>query len=110
MDNFGVGIVLRSENKDFKPGDFVDGYLSTRFYPYITRQALTSLVEFQEYSIWPPADFHNLDYLQVVNRPKEIPASVYTGALGLAGKSAFSAYHVFAEEKTKEVRETLYES
>ena len=28
VDNFGVGTVLRSENPDFKPGDFVDGYLS----------------------------------------------------------------------------------
>ena len=55
--------------------------------------------------IWPPPPErrHWLTYLQVIKKPKEIPASVYTGTLGLAGKSAFSAYDVFAKEKTKQV-------
>lgn len=62
--------------------------------------------DFQEYSLWPPPPErkHFLSYLQVVDRPKEIPATVYTGTLGLAGKSAWTAYDTFAKEKTKEVR------
>ena len=60
----------------------------------------------QEYSIWPPPPElrHFLSYLQVIKRPKDVPATVYTGTLGLAGKSAYSAYDIFAKEKTKEVR------
>ena len=27
VDNMGVGKVIRSENQDFKPGDYVGGYL-----------------------------------------------------------------------------------
>ena len=27
IDNFGVGTVIRSEKPEFKPGDFVYGYL-----------------------------------------------------------------------------------
>ena len=59
---------------------------------------------YQEYFTWPlPAErTHFLSYLQVVNRSKDIPATVYTGILGLAGKSAFSAYDTFAKEKTKQ--------
>ena len=67
--------------------------------------ALIGETDFQEYSIWPPPPErrHFLSYLQVVQRPAAIPPTVYTGTLGLAGKSAFSAYDVFAKERTKTV-------
>ena len=62
--------------------------------------------DFAEYSIWPPPPErrHFLTYLQPIARPKDIPVTVYTGTLGLAGKSAWTAYETFAKEKTKEVR------
>jgi NADPH-dependent curcumin reductase CurA len=67
--------------------------------------------DFQEYTVWPgpPEQQHPLKYLQKLDRPASIPASIYTGTLGLAGKSAFSAYDVFAKEKTKESK-TLFVS
>lgn len=87
VDNFGVATVVRSEDPKFQPGDFVDGFIN-----------------FQEYSIWPPPadEMHFLRYIQKIDRPASIPASVYAGTLGLAGKSAFSAFDVFAKEKAKE--------
>ena len=61
------------------------------------------MLDFQEYTVWPgpPEQQHFLKYLQKVDRPASIPASVYTGTLGLAGKSAFSAFDVFGKEKAK---------
>ena len=61
--------------------------------------------DFAEYFVWPPSPERNhfLRYLQVVQKAKEISATVYTGTLGLAGKRAFTAYDTFAKEKTKEV-------
>lgn len=44
-----------------------------------------------------------------VDRPASIPASVYTGTLGLAGKSAFTAFDTFAKEKAKQSK-TLFVS
>ncbi|GJE93759.1 NADP-dependent oxidoreductase [Phanerochaete sordida] len=86
VDNFGVATVLRSEDPNFKAGDFVDGFIN-----------------FQEYSIWPPpADqMHFLRYITKIDRPASIPASVYTGTLGLAGKTGFIAFDVFGKEKAK---------
>jgi len=87
VDNFGVATVIRSEDPNFKPGDFVDGFIN-----------------FQEYSIWPPPpeQKHFLRYIQKIDRPASIPPSVYTGTLGLAGKTGFTAFDVFAKEKAKE--------
>ncbi|THH00054.1 hypothetical protein EW026_g2421 [Hermanssonia centrifuga] len=83
IDNFGIGTIIRSEDPAYKPGDFVEGYIN-----------------FQEYSIWPgpPEQQHGLRYLNKLDRAPGLPATIYTGTLGLAGKSAFSAYDVFAKE------------
>ncbi|THH00055.1 hypothetical protein EW026_g2429 [Hermanssonia centrifuga] len=87
LDNFGVGTIVRSEDPAFKPGDFVDGFIN-----------------FQEYSVWPgpPEQQHVLRYLTKIDRAPGLPATIYTGTLGLAGKSAYSAYDVLAKEKSLE--------
>lgn len=62
------------------------------------------VLAFQEYSIFPgpKEQQHFLKFLVKIDRPASIPASVYTGTLGLAGKSAFSAFDTFAKEKAKQ--------
>lgn len=104
VDNFGVGTVVRSEDPNYKPGDFVEGFLST-CYTKCFALSTHSRLAFQEYSIFPgpKEQQHFLKYISKIERPAQIPATVYTGTLGLAGKSAFSAYDVFAKEKTKQV-------
>ncbi|EKM57042.1 uncharacterized protein PHACADRAFT_254567 [Phanerochaete carnosa HHB-10118-sp] len=94
VDNFGVATVIRSEDPDFKPGDFLDGFFN-----------------FQEYSLWPPPpdQKHFLRYIQKIDRPASIPASAYTGTLGLAGKTAYVGFDTFAKEKCKQSK-TLFVS
>lgn len=61
--------------------------------------------EFREYSRYPaPKELqHFLKYLAKNDRKPSIPASVYTGTLGLAGKSAFGAIEGYAKDKIKQV-------
>lgn len=61
--------------------------------------------EFREYSRYPaPKELqHFLKYLAKNDRKPSIPASVYTGTLGLAGKSAFGAVEGYAKDKIKQV-------
>ncbi|TCD60756.1 hypothetical protein EIP91_009549 [Steccherinum ochraceum] len=97
VDNFGVGVVLRSENPSFKPGDHVYGYLN-----------------FENYSVVHPAPGAETskDLFQVfkkLDKHPDLPASIYVGSLGMNGQTAYSAWTAFAAEKAK-TSKTLFVS
>ena len=43
-----------------------------------------------------------MKWLEKLEKPSSIPASVFTGTLGAAGKSAFAAFDAFTKEKAKQ--------
>ncbi|KAF5377333.1 hypothetical protein D9757_008008 [Collybiopsis confluens] len=79
--NFGVGKVLRSENDGFKPGDHVYG-----------------MIDFAEYYI--PKD---VSQLKVIVRPEpSLPFSVYLGAAGMPGQTAYYGWKEYSKAKAGE--------
>ncbi|TDL15197.1 NAD-P-binding protein [Rickenella mellea] len=80
LQNFGVGIVLRSENPDIKAADHVHG-----------------LLPFQEYFIAA-----NEKAYRVLPKDQGIPWSVYLGACGMTGKTAYYGWVAYAEAKKDE--------
>lgn len=85
VDNSGVGLVLRSEDPEFQPGDFVAGYL-----------------EFAEYSVYPGRIVHDYKVpLSKVEKLPNAPLSIYIGTLGMPGTTAYQGIKYFASEKLK---------
>ncbi|THU97165.1 alcohol dehydrogenase [Dendrothele bispora CBS 962.96] len=78
---FGVGKIVRSESEQFKAGDIVH----------------TPLLEYAEYSIQT-----HLQYLDKVNPEPGLSLSVYVGALGMPGKTAYFAWKEFSKAKKGE--------
>ncbi|KAG7086279.1 hypothetical protein E1B28_002243 [Marasmius oreades] len=72
-----VGVILRSEHDDYKPGDHVLG-----------------LVNFEEYTI--PS---NLTFLKKITREPGLDWPVYLGAAGMPGRSAYFAWKKYAQAK-----------
>ncbi|KAF8558790.1 alcohol dehydrogenase [Imleria badia] len=81
LDNYGVGLVLRSENSAFEAGDHLYGRLP-----------------FQEYSI--QAEPHG--FSKIENEHK-LPWSVFVGAAGMPGQTAYCAWKEYAQAKKGEV-------
>ncbi|KAH7913965.1 alcohol dehydrogenase [Hygrophoropsis aurantiaca] len=79
--NFGVGRILRSENSAFKAGDHLYGYFP-----------------FEEYSVQQDAKSY-----QIIENKENLPWSVYVGAAGMPGQTAFAAWKKFAHAKKGEV-------
>ncbi|TCD60768.1 hypothetical protein EIP91_009537 [Steccherinum ochraceum] len=98
VDNFGVGVVLRSESPAYTAGDFVHGYIN-----------------FEDYSIvHPPAadaenSAHDFQSLKKIHKHPSLPASIYVGTLGMPGQTAYSGWKAFALEKSKSSK-TLFVS
>ncbi|THH29040.1 hypothetical protein EUX98_g5140 [Antrodiella citrinella] len=86
IDNWGVGVVVRSEKPGFQPGDFVYGFIS-----------------FENYSVYPgpPEAQHQFQFLQKIAKHPSIPASVYVHDLGMTGETAYAGWHAYAKEKAK---------
>ncbi|KIK63107.1 hypothetical protein GYMLUDRAFT_41420 [Collybiopsis luxurians FD-317 M1] len=77
----GVGKVVRSEHANFKPGDYVYGSLL-----------------YAEYFV--PKD---VSYLQVLVRPEpSLPWSVYIGAAGMPGQTAYYGWKAYSKAKAGE--------
>jgi len=85
MLGYGVGVVIRSESPDFKPGE----HIYTEHFP------------FQQYAVIPTADILR----KIVNRG--FPWRQYVGVLGMPGQTAYVAYKAFAQAKAGE---TIYVS
>ncbi|KAF7364581.1 PKS-ER domain-containing protein [Mycena venus] len=77
----GIGVVLRSENDAVKAGTHVRGWLAH-----------------QQYYIAP-----NLSMLEVIDRDSKLDWSVYIGAAGMPGETAFAGWREYSEAKKGEV-------
>ncbi|KAF9493528.1 NAD(P)-binding protein [Pleurotus eryngii] len=80
LGNSGVGVVLRSENSSFKPGDHVYAYFP-----------------FQEYIV--QTDVANV---RVLENKENLPWSTYVGAAGMPGQTAYIGWKVFSKAKKGE--------
>ncbi|KDQ64392.1 hypothetical protein JAAARDRAFT_201735 [Jaapia argillacea MUCL 33604] len=78
--NFGVGIVIRSENEAVKPGDHLYG-----------------MHTFEEYSIKDDASAY-----RVLKNEEKLPWSVYLGAGGMPGQTAFFGWKEYSKAKEGE--------
>ncbi|KAF8588262.1 NAD(P)-binding protein [Ramaria rubella] len=88
MENFGIAVVLRSEDPDFHVADRLFGMF--KFQEYIVCHSATAM----------------LPYMKLVKHPS-IPLSLYTGVVGMPGQAAFTGWKVFAEEKAQKAK-TLF--
>ncbi|KAF9016221.1 NAD(P)-binding protein [Hymenopellis radicata] len=76
--NYGVARVLRSEKHDIKVGDHVTG-----------------MIKFQEYYV-----INDFSTVQVITKTEpSLPWSVYVGAAGMPGRTAYFAYKEYAKAK-----------
>ncbi|KAJ6452500.1 hypothetical protein C8R45DRAFT_1040828 [Mycena sanguinolenta] len=83
LNGLGIGVVLRSESPGVEPGAYVRGALSH-----------------QEYVIVP-----NIAgaMLQVIERDPKLDLSVYLGAAGMPGETAYMGWREYSEAKKGEV-------
>ncbi|KAJ7159263.1 hypothetical protein C8R43DRAFT_994283 [Mycena crocata] len=81
INGFGIGVVLRSEHKDVAPGKYIYGW-----------QLLH-----QEYSVLP--DMTELSFLE---KDPNLPLTVYLGAAGMPGKTAYMAWKEFSHAQKGE--------
>ncbi|EKM57440.1 uncharacterized protein PHACADRAFT_206354 [Phanerochaete carnosa HHB-10118-sp] len=79
--NFGVGVVLRSENAKAKPGDHLYGT-----YP------------FQDYAVLP-----NVDQLLLLKNEEKLPWAAYVGAIGMPGQTAWTGWKEYAAPEKGDV-------
>ncbi|GBE89550.1 Zinc-type alcohol dehydrogenase-like protein [Sparassis crispa] len=84
IDNHGVGVVLRSEDPTFKPGDHVFSWK----------------LPFQHYSVFNGQD---LGALRVLPNEEKLPWSTYIGVCGMPGKTAYMGWTEYAHPKKGEV-------
>ncbi|KAH7919465.1 alcohol dehydrogenase [Leucogyrophana mollusca] len=80
LANYGVGLVLRSENADVKAGVHLYG-----------------IFPFEEYTIQQDANA-----FKVVDNKHNLPWSVYVGAAGMPGQTAYTAWKKYADAKKGE--------
>ncbi|KAF7292632.1 NAD(P)-binding protein [Mycena indigotica] len=79
---YGIAVVLRSETEEVKPGQYVQG----------------PIVPFQEYAVFP-----SLTSLVIVDKHPQLPLSVYIGAAGMPGQTAYAGWKEHSEVKPGEV-------
>ncbi|KAJ6490835.1 NAD-P-binding protein [Mycena sanguinolenta] len=79
--NYGVGIVLRSENSEVAVGKYVYG-----------------VIPIQEYSILP-----NSQGLTFLEKNPRLPWTVFTGAAGMPGQTAYYGWKEFSHAQKGEV-------
>ncbi|KAJ7078232.1 alcohol dehydrogenase [Mycena crocata] len=82
LDGYGIGRVVRSENRDVQVGKYVYG----------------SALPHQEYSILP-----NMRGLTFLKKDPRLPWAVYLGAAGMPGKTAYMGWKEFSRAKRGEV-------
>ncbi|KAF4562600.1 hypothetical protein EYR36_003994 [Pleurotus pulmonarius] len=77
LGNNGVGVVLRSENSSFKPGDHVWAYFP--FQEYIVQTDLTNV--------------------KILENKEKLPWSTYVGAAGMPGQTAYLGWKAYSKAK-----------
>ena len=85
LGNYGVSVVLRSENPKVKAGDHLYGYYSASWYRLCSCLSLTSAlwVEFQQYDV-----ITDLTSFLVLENKEGLPWSAYVGVAGMPGRSS----------------------
>jgi hypothetical protein len=87
LENFGVAVVLRSENADISVGDHLYGWLSEFDSISCSTRLHDDLVPaFETYII-----SSNPKGFQKIYNKEKLPWTVYVGALGMAGALVFAA-------------------
>ncbi|KDQ64390.1 hypothetical protein JAAARDRAFT_75057 [Jaapia argillacea MUCL 33604] len=81
LQNFGVSVVLRSKNPAFKAGDHLYGY--HRFEEYSIRDDVASFI--------------------VLKNEARLPWTVYVGAAGMSGQTAYFAWKEYSKAKAGEI-------
>ncbi|KAJ6455894.1 hypothetical protein C8R47DRAFT_1250596 [Mycena vitilis] len=81
LHGFGVGVVLRSENSEVNPGNYVYGMGFLH----------------QEYFVLP-----NMDGFIFLEKHPQLPWTVYVGAAGMTGKTAYAGWKEFSRAKKGE--------
>ncbi|KIP01974.1 hypothetical protein PHLGIDRAFT_112558 [Phlebiopsis gigantea 11061_1 CR5-6] len=79
--NYGVGVVLRSENSAVKVGDHVYG-----------------VFPFQKFFIRP-----SLEGVRILENKEKLPWSTYLGAAGMPGQTAFFAWKEYSQSKKGDI-------
>ncbi|KAL0066286.1 hypothetical protein AAF712_006717 [Marasmius tenuissimus] len=87
ITNFGIGVVVCSENPDVKTGNHIEGVFDIQ--EYNIRNALK-------------AEDPTLT-LNIIDNPHNIPWSVFVGAAGMPGKTAYYGWKEVAHAKAGEV-------
>ncbi|KAK7051873.1 NAD(P)-binding protein [Favolaschia claudopus] len=83
LDGFGIGVVLRSETPEVQAGESLNNSIWTVF---------------QEYTVYPA-----LGELQILKKHPKLPLSVYLGAAGMPGQTAYLGWKAYADAKPGEV-------
>lgn len=132
VDNFGVAVVVRSEDTKFAAGDYVAGYLSASGITCTDTGDRSDHrfdgVDFETYSVWPvPQEQNNIFKeffpIQTIDVKPGISLTAWCGALGMpgetavgmhllihahcgsvAGGTAYGGWKTIGEPKAKEVR------
>ncbi|TFY56026.1 hypothetical protein EVJ58_g7888 [Rhodofomes roseus] len=101
IDNFGVGLVVRSENPAVKVGQHLYGFygrLRASAYQYTELlNAVAWYIDFQEYSVYK--DLTELRRARVLGNEQSLPWSAYLGVCGMPGQTAFYAWNEFSRAK-----------
>ncbi|KAJ6514418.1 hypothetical protein C8R47DRAFT_1033192 [Mycena vitilis] len=83
LKGFGIGVVLRSENPGVEVGKHIYGFLT---------------MPFQEYTV-----FSELGMMQIFEKHPDLPWSVYLGAAGMPGQTAFVGWKEYSNSTPGEV-------
>jgi len=81
LEGYGIAVVLRSENPDVAAGKYVYG----------------EVILHQEYSI-----LKNMEGLIFIEKDPKLPWTVYVGAAGMPGKTAYMGWKEFSKAKKGE--------
>ncbi|PBK87212.1 NAD(P)-binding protein [Armillaria gallica] len=84
LTNYGVGLVLRSENPNIKVGEHIAGAISFQQYSVITDLKLSRV-------------------MVIIKTEDSIPWSAYVGVLGMPARTAFYAWKEYSKAKKGEV-------
>ncbi|KAG0150614.1 hypothetical protein CROQUDRAFT_37983 [Cronartium quercuum f. sp. fusiforme G11] len=85
ITNFGVGRVLRSEDKRFKVGD----------------EIFTNLIGFEAYTIIPKEGLEGM-ITRVIDQTVDLPVEKWTGAAGMPGMTAYYGFYEIGAPKKGE--------
>jgi NADPH-dependent curcumin reductase CurA len=87
--NFGVSVVIRSENDAVKVGQHLYGMQCAFLFYLFTFTSHILLSDFAEYAV-----YNDASQFRVLPENTGLPWSVYVGVAGMSGKTAYFAWKV----------------